>query len=183
MPERPNPSLSTKSQPIENKPTRPRRRPFDIFVSAADGTGVRQLTNDRANDRNPTRSPDGKQIVFMSNRDGGNQIWSIRPDGSGLRRLTASSAGAQSYNRWSHDGSKLTFETDGTADGDKMFVFDPRMEWNDQTPRAISVVVGPGRYFNGWSWSPNGQQLAGTAGTEETVDCAGQVGAVVGHPR
>jgi Tol biopolymer transport system component len=140
---------------------------LDIFVSAADGTGVRQLTNDRANDRNPTWSPDGTQIAFMSNRDGRNQIWSIRPDGSGVRRLTAFGGGAGSYNHWSHDGSKLIFE-DQLSDESKLFVFDPHVEWSDQTPRVISAVVEPGRYFSEWSWSPDDQQLAGTAGLRGT---------------
>jgi Tol biopolymer transport system component len=140
---------------------------LDIFVSAADGTGVRQLTNDRANDRNPTWSPDGKQIAFMSNRDGKNQIWSIRSDGSSLRRLTALESGVSSYNLLSHDGSKMMFEGQSGSDEFKLFVFDPRKEWNDQTPRVISAAVEPGRLFAEWSWSPDDQQLAGTAPLRE----------------
>ena len=57
---------------------------LDIFVSRSDGSGIRQLTNDRALDKFPTWSPDGQQIAFMSNRDGKSQVWSIRRTGSGL---------------------------------------------------------------------------------------------------
>ena len=39
--------------------------PLDIFVSRADGTGVRQLTNDGANDRNPVWLADGGQCVHV----------------------------------------------------------------------------------------------------------------------
>jgi Tol biopolymer transport system component len=142
---------------------------LDIFVSAADGTSVRQLTNDRANDRNPTWSPDGKQIVFMSNRDGENQIWSIRPDGSGLRRLTGLKGGAGSFNRWSPDGTKLPFARQEPPDDSKLFVFDPRVEWKDQTPLEISVLVEPDRFFSEWSWSPDGRQLAGIVNTHDAA--------------
>jgi serine/threonine protein kinase len=136
---------------------------LDIFISRADGTGMRQLTNDRANDRNPTWSADGSQIFFMSNRDGKSQIWSIKPDGSGLRRLTAAKEGALMMGNLSHDGSKMTFFVQLPADDHKIFVFDPRVNWNEQTPTAISVLVEPGIEFDDWSWSPDGEQLAGTA--------------------
>ena len=142
---------------------------LDIFVSASDGTSVRQLTNDRANDRNPTWSPDGTQIVFMSNRDGESQLWSIRPDGSGLRRLTGLKGGAMSFNHWSPDGSKLPFARSEPSDDSEAFVLDPRIEWKDQTARAISTLVEPGRYFAEWSSSPDGQQLAGTVNTQDSA--------------
>jgi Tol biopolymer transport system component len=136
---------------------------LDIFISQADGSGIRQLTNDRATDKFPTWSPDGQQIAFMSNRDGKDQVWSIRPDGSGLRRLTAATAGAGFFSDWSRDGSKLIFHGMEAPDDSKMFVFDPRLEWTHQNPRAISTLVEPDLRFAESSWSPDGQQLAGVA--------------------
>jgi Tol biopolymer transport system component/serine/threonine protein kinase len=136
---------------------------LDIFISQADGSGIRQLTNDRAIDKFPSWSPDGQQIAFMSNRDEKVQIWSIRPDGSDLRRLTAAPAGAGFFSDWSRDGSKLIFHGMEAPDDFKMFVFDPRLEWTHQNPRAISTLVEPGLKFAESSWSPDGQQLAGTA--------------------
>jgi Tol biopolymer transport system component len=132
---------------------------LDIFISRADGNGIRQLTNDRANDKFPTWSPDGQQIAFQSNRDGQNQIWSIRPDGSGLRRLTAAKDGGGFGSDWSRDGSKLILD----GPDHKMFVFDPRVEWVDQTPRTISMLVEADLWFSAVSWSPDGQQIAGVA--------------------
>jgi len=136
---------------------------LDIFVSRADGSGIRQLTNDRANDRNPVWSPDGRQIRFMSNRDGKNQIWSISPDGSGLQRLTAAKGGAATYGISTVDGSKMVFDIMSGPPDDKLFVFDPQVSWQDQTPTTFPLNVEPGIEFHAWSWSPDGQQLAGTA--------------------
>jgi Tol biopolymer transport system component len=129
---------------------------MEIFVSRADGTGIRQLTNDRVRNRYATWSPDGHQIAFLSNRDGGLQIWSIKPDGSGLRRLTAATS-LSSNCHWSPDGSKMLFYDDDS----RLVVFDPRTDWKDQVPTAISRFVEPDIRFWEDSWSPDGQHLAG----------------------
>jgi Tol biopolymer transport system component len=135
---------------------------MEIFVSRADGAGIRQLTNDHVRNRFPQWSPDGSQIAFMSNRVGQNQIWSIKPDGSGLRRLTDSRTGAGLYAGWSPDGSKLAFHGMEPPDASKLFVIDPRVDWKDQTPMVISKIIEPGVIFIESSWSPDGQQLVGT---------------------
>jgi len=36
----------------------------------------------------PTWSPDGSRIVFLSNRSGAPEVWTVRPDGSDLRQMT-----------------------------------------------------------------------------------------------
>lgn len=68
---------------------------LDLFVMNADGSGVRKLTNDRAaNIANfaPSWTPDGKALVFASNRDDPQRrkfdIYKIDLDGTGLERIT-----------------------------------------------------------------------------------------------
>jgi eukaryotic-like serine/threonine-protein kinase len=61
----------------------------DVFVVDADGTRLRQLTNDAARDRGVTWSNDGRTLFFYSNRDGAYHVWSIGADGGGLTRLTS----------------------------------------------------------------------------------------------
>jgi TolB protein len=41
----------------------------------ADGSQPRNLTNDPSHDNFATWSPDGKQIAFISNRDGGYDVY------------------------------------------------------------------------------------------------------------
>jgi len=59
----------------------------------------------------PTWSPNGKQIVFMSNRDGNWEIYLVNADGTGLRRLTQS-ASSEGMPTWSPDGKAIAYMSD-----------------------------------------------------------------------
>ncbi len=61
---------------------------FDIYVMNPDGGGLVRLTNDPAEDVQPTWSPDGTKLAFVSNRDGNKEIYVVNADGGGLTRLT-----------------------------------------------------------------------------------------------
>ena len=52
----------------------------------SDGKGLKQLTEDPANDGLPAWSPDGKVIAFVSNRGGPWAVWAMNPDGGGSER-------------------------------------------------------------------------------------------------
>ena len=60
----------------------------DLWIARTDGTALRRLTDDAYRDRAPVWAPDGKEIAFYSNRTGKYEIWTIRPDGSGLRQVS-----------------------------------------------------------------------------------------------
>ncbi len=60
----------------------------EIYVMSRDGSGIRRLTNNPANDGTPTWSPTGRQIAFTSDRAGAPQIYVVDADGLNLRLLT-----------------------------------------------------------------------------------------------
>jgi Tol biopolymer transport system component len=71
-----------------------------IYTMAANGSGVRRLTDARFGDYDPTFSPDATQIAFKSGRDGpsgdpgkDSAVFVMRADGSGERRLSDGPAG------------------------------------------------------------------------------------------
>ena len=63
----------------------------EIYVMDADGKNTRRLTNNRKRDSSPSWSPDGKWIVFASDRKGDDvnyEIYVMDADGKNTRRLT-----------------------------------------------------------------------------------------------
>ena len=54
----------------------------EVFVMNADGTEVRQLTDNNDWDGNPAWSPDGEHIAFESDRDGDQEIFVMNADGT-----------------------------------------------------------------------------------------------------
>jgi Tol biopolymer transport system component len=127
----------------------------NLCVIRVDGTGYRQITDDPSRNRGPAWSPDGERIAFYSDRSGHYDLWTIRPDGSGLERLTATTGPGLLIPRWSPDGSQLI--AGGT---DTTRLFDIRRPLADREVRALPPIAD-GMTFQGRSWSPDGTRLAG----------------------
>jgi TolB protein len=75
----------------------------EIYVVAADGSGLRQLTHNDLPDRQPAWSPEGRRLAFASARTGLFQIYSMRADGTRQRRLTDQSEDCETP-AWSPNG-------------------------------------------------------------------------------
>ena len=76
----------------------------EIWVMAADGSGLRQMTRGRHQDFSPVFSPDGKRLLFVSTRgEGGSQLWIMPVDGGEPWQLTRFAMGL-SDPMWSPDG-------------------------------------------------------------------------------
>jgi dipeptidyl aminopeptidase/acylaminoacyl peptidase len=79
-----------------------------IWLVGAAGGAPRQLTNTPHKDKHPRWSPDGKQILFESNRSGDNQLWVIDVGGGEARQLTTIATEATDA-LWSPDGHTIAF--------------------------------------------------------------------------
>ena len=60
----------------------------DIYTINPDGTGLRCLTEGNGNNEEPCWSPDGRYIVFSSNRSGGYHLYLMNSNGYNQRRIT-----------------------------------------------------------------------------------------------
>ncbi len=130
----------------------------NLLVVRRDGSGLRHLTDDVYRNRIPVWSPDGKLLAFISNRGGRVDIWTIRPDGGNLRRLTSTLNGSITRPVWSPDGKRLMYSLmNGTP-----FVIEVDKPWNSQAPQAVPAALKePDTGFEATSWSPDGRRLAG----------------------
>ncbi len=80
----------------------------EIYTMRSDGGGLRQLTDNGAEEIWPSWSPDGLKIAFMSNRDGNWEIYVMNADGSQQRRLTENIYDDWRPS-WSPDGTRIAF--------------------------------------------------------------------------
>ena len=88
----------------------------DVYIMRADGSGVRQLTDEPGRDYEADSSPDGRTLVFASQRAAGDgvQLYLMNVDGSDVRRLTFSAGEdvkvVDDYPHWSPDGRRIVFQ-------------------------------------------------------------------------
>jgi len=80
----------------------------------ADGSNQRQLTAESFDDVDPAASPDGRYIVFTSDRTGGAHVWRINADGSNLKQL--SYGAGESVPQVSPDGKWVVYQRNDPRD-------------------------------------------------------------------
>lgn len=81
-----------------------------------DGSQVTQLTFDKADDSEPSWSPDGSEITFQSSRNGTYQIFILNPSTGDLQQVTSSDCNDHAPT-WSPDGEQIAFYSD--CDGNR----------------------------------------------------------------
>ncbi len=94
----------------------PDGRRFVYRTFGPEGAGLRIMDIDTKHvtsigggyDNFPLWSPRGDAIIFSRQADGDYEIYSIKPDGSGLKRLT-NSRGNDAHMAWSPDGEYIVF--------------------------------------------------------------------------
>lgn len=124
------------------------------LLPVAGGTAAR-LTDGLSDDRQPSWSPDSRQLVFQSYRDGNYHLWLINSDGSGLRQLT-SGVYDDREPEWSADGRRIVFSSDRSGKYDV---------WQLQLKNSALQQLTFSRTENYQpALSPDGRQLAYVAG-------------------
>lgn len=105
----------------------------------------------------PDWSPDGKQIVFVANKNSISNLYLIKSDGSDLTRLTGYQDDIQIISpSWSPDGSQIAFgkaNTDGNMD---IFVLEVESKMEARLTDNVSAEYLP-------VWHPDGKSISFTS--------------------
>ncbi len=137
---------------------------LQLFISASDGSEEHPLLSAPHDDYDAVWAPDGKSIVFTSDRNGSGDLFRVNPDGSGLTQLT-SDAAYEDQAAFSPDGKQLVFvSTRGSGYAD-IWTLDIA------TGRAKALTSGPGGDYRP-SWSPDGKWIAFASGRGITAPFA-----------
>jgi dipeptidyl aminopeptidase/acylaminoacyl peptidase len=132
-----------------------------IVTVRADGTDGRPLTYDYS-DADPSWSPDGRMIVFSRIGKG---LFVVRPDGSGLHRLIATSEGAGErlydlhYPAWSPNGTKIAFVRQGLLAEGKPSSSSIEVVGADGRHRTTVARFQQSDYADRVAWSPDGRSI------------------------
>lgn len=131
--------------------------------------------NVKANDYNPSVSPDGTKIVFISDRDGVPQLYMMSADGNNANRLSSSGC-LEQVPTWSQDGRMIYWETQ--CSGQKFKVMRAALQYNEDSsygPSAqltgITELTGQEQGDNRYPRvSPDGKRVAFTSNRDGNAE-------------
>ncbi|HXU97499.1 MAG TPA: serine hydrolase [Jiangellaceae bacterium] len=132
----------------------------ELYVIAADGSGLRRLTDDGASDVLPRWSPDGTRIAFASDRGASlrmpaaeHDLW-ILDVASGQARALTTEFGDVLGHSWSPDGDTIVFSRAHADDrpggdlwvvevdtGNARLLASGDLAWPEWSPRGDSIAV------------------------------------------
>ena len=114
--------------------------------------------NPKTRTHSPRWSPDGQWISFISQEEGHDDLWMVKPDGEGLHQVTKLGHDIYQY-QWSPDGTRIALVVIDQGSHDLFF-------W-EQTGGAVlsgskeslnELRVGMGVHSNP-NWSPDGKSI------------------------
>src|SRR3954452_9855475 len=126
---------------------------FEVYRVTRAGKRI-DLSNSPFEDTDPHVSPDGRWVAFLSARGGGRAVWVVRPDGSGLHRISTNFPtpdGAEVELTWSPKGDRLAVTlAKANGSGGSVILVGPSMKQR---------TIARGAPFFSAAWSPDGSLI------------------------
>jgi TolB protein len=132
---------------------------WGIYTTTLDGAETRLILGNSAIFRNPVWSPDGTRIAFQSRvvTSSDTAIFTIRADGTDLRRVTEGGEGAYHDPAWSPDGTQIATFFSAAWKRNVTLV---DLQGGIQRDLTAEFSGEMGTYEGSPSWSPDGRRIA-----------------------
>ncbi len=124
--------------------------PEDIWIMDLPAGSARRVTDHPALDRFPSFAPDGRRLVFRSEREGQSELYTVGVDGADLERLTDDAA-FDGYASYSPDGRWIVFHSTRSG-GDDVFLLSLRT-------RAVHPLTNVEQPLRQPRFAPSGQSV------------------------
>jgi Tol biopolymer transport system component len=144
---------------------------WDIFYFPSAGAAPRRLTDHPGLDYDAALSPDGRWVVFTSERRGNPDLYALEVGGSGELRLLVDSPAMEDQVAFSPDGSSMAFVSTASGNAD-IYVLPFAPQTSHALTAATNVTNHPGGDFRP-DFSPDGARIAFTTDRDTPVS---------GHP-
>ena len=123
-----------------NKYIWPLYESFDIFMADLDGKIVKQLTNAKGYDAEGTLSPDGKQMIYTSDKDGDIDLYLMNLETGAEKRIT-NTLGYDGGAWFSPDGTKLIWRASRPKTDTEVKEYKDLLAENLVAPTNMEVFV------------------------------------------
>ncbi|HSL22273.1 MAG TPA: S41 family peptidase [Vicinamibacterales bacterium] len=122
----------------------------EVFTAPVEEGDLVQITDGPARDRDPSYSPDGKTVAYVSDRSGREEIYLASTDGAGAAQQITDLDALKLSLAWSPDSKALAYVS---SDG-KLRRYDV------ETRRTIELATSKYGNISAPAWSPDGQWIA-----------------------
>ncbi|HUQ50980.1 MAG TPA: hypothetical protein VM692_02085, partial [Gammaproteobacteria bacterium] len=144
---------------------------WDIYYFAGAGAAPRRLTDHPGLDYDAALSPDGRWVVFTSERRGNPDLYALEVERGGEPRLLIDSAAMEDQVTFSADGRSIAFVSTASGNAD-IYVLPFQPDATQSLTAATNVTNDPGGDFRP-DFSPDGARIAFATDRDTPVE---------GHP-